>query len=440
MVRSFSGPGRVPGRPLTPLSAAQQRRGSSSPPGRPVTTPHGLLYLTSSGRLVDGNISRGKILVLDDSAATLALLTSFFEAEEYDVAEANAGESTFDDCLKVYSETRPDLVLINVSGQRQQAKAFDLAAHIKGADPLVKVILVLENESFLTDFVACQTDRLILRQPPLDVLLEHVDNLLDLQRSERKQRRVEAIAQEHERLASLGRAVAGVAHDTNNLLCHPIALLDMVVHKVSEVRSAWQKMLGPKVPLPEALTAIEEDLGAVGTSLNDLVVFMRKVLGFVRHNAEIDTFVPNEAIEEAVFHASVGQRSSGVLISTILCKEAAFLHGDKQKLMHAIYNLIKNAQDAMESGGKISVRSRFGSRNDFIIEVTDNGPGIQPEALSRIFDEFFTTKPEGVGTGLGLSMAKATIEEMGGRIDVLTQLGKGTTFSIALPLRRKPGR
>lgn len=373
-------------------------------------------------------------MVFDDHLDSATILSSFFEAQDYQVTRANAGENSFIDCFDDFKVASPDIVLISVSRPGKQTEAYALVNRIKGCDPMIKVIIMLKDELLLTDYIECQTERLFIKPPVLNILLEHVQNLLELQKVERQRRRVEAIAQEQELLAALGKAVAGVAHEVNNMLCQPIALLGIVNHQLIDLKNSWQKMIGSAAALPEDFEQIEAQLQTVSENLTGLIVFMRKVLGFVRHNADIDVFSPNKAVEEAIFHARIGQSRACQFIRSSLCETEALLHGDRQKIMHAVYNIIKNAQEAMPKNGTITITSEFGAEDNFIIRISDDGPGIPEAILPQIFDDFFTTKPEGEGTGLGLPMAKTAIEEMGGHINVFTQPDRGTTFEILLPI------
>jgi len=98
-------------------------------------------------------------------------------------------------------------------------------------------------------------------------------------------------------------------------------------------------------------------------------------------------------------------------------------------------NLFLNAKDAMPDGGQLTVRS-YRQDSRLVIEVHDTGQGIAPEDVKRIYDPFFTTKDVGKGTGLGLSVSYGIIQEHSGQISVESQPGKGTTFTLQLPLRR----
>jgi signal transduction histidine kinase len=110
------------------------------------------------------------------------------------------------------------------------------------------------------------------------------------------------------------------------------------------------------------------------------------------------------------------------------------------QISQVVLNLLVNAVQAIESsgreqGGRIEVNSR--SEGDyFLLEVSDDGCGIDPEAIPRLFDPFFTTKPVGEGTGLGLSISHGIITGHSGRIEVVSEPGQGTKFRILLPLSR----
>jgi signal transduction histidine kinase len=99
-------------------------------------------------------------------------------------------------------------------------------------------------------------------------------------------------------------------------------------------------------------------------------------------------------------------------------------------------NLLINAAQAIEGNGRITVRTGQDEESVWV-EVEDTGKGIRPEHRDRIFDPFFTTKPVGTGTGLGLSISYGIVRKQGGRIDVHTEVGKGSTFRVVLPKHRQ---
>ena len=106
--------------------------------------------------------------------------------------------------------------------------------------------------------------------------------------------------------------------------------------------------------------------------------------------------------------------------------------GDEGQLQQAVVALATNAIDAMPEGGTLTLRAAPSGPN-VMIEITDTGVGISPENLTKIFDPFFTTKDVGRGTGLGLAVCYGIVSEHGGRLDVRSTVGVGTTFTISLP-------
>ena len=109
---------------------------------------------------------------------------------------------------------------------------------------------------------------------------------------------------------------------------------------------------------------------------------------------------------------------------------------DRSQLEQVVLNLLMNSVEAMPQGGKVFVRTRVDvPAGAVVIEIEDEGTGIPKEHLSRIFDPFFSTKEAGKGTGLGLTVVYGIVDAHGGTIDVRSTVGKGTTFTVRLPLR-----
>ena len=117
--------------------------------------------------------------------------------------------------------------------------------------------------------------------------------------------------------------------------------------------------------------------------------------------------------------------------------EALLVDVDRQRFQQVLINLLQNAADVIGPGGRIHIDARR-ENNGTRISVADNGPGISPEDLPRIFDPFFSTKAVGKGTGLGLFIVHEIIGQHGGTISVDSQPGQGTRFSIHIPDQKKP--
>jgi two-component system sensor histidine kinase HydH len=141
-------------------------------------------------------------------------------------------------------------------------------------------------------------------------------------------------------------------------------------------------------------------------------------------------------IDEAYFLLSLEFERSGARFKRELDNEESQIHVDPEQMKRVFINLFKNGLQVMNSSGELTVRSEI-ENNRIGIMVNDTGPGIPAENLERIFDPFFTTKEKGVG--LGLAIVKRIVEGNGGEIDVESEVGKSTTFTISLPLSSEAG-
>jgi signal transduction histidine kinase len=112
------------------------------------------------------------------------------------------------------------------------------------------------------------------------------------------------------------------------------------------------------------------------------------------------------------------------------------IESDRGQLQQVFLNILNNAEAAVKDGGHIDVGVRLTHDRRVAVSIADDGVGIPPENLGRIFEPFFTTK-EGSGTGLGLSITYGIVQKLGGEITVESEVGKGTRFTVLLPLRRE---
>ena len=144
----------------------------------------------------------------------------------------------------------------------------------------------------------------------------------------------------------------------------------------------------------------------------------------------------NQILEETLSLVSHPLETARVQVMRALQDDLPPVLGSGNRLQQVFLNLFLNARDAMPSGGVLEVRSSS-SNGSVEIEVSDSGQGIPRENLSRIFDPFFTTKPGVRGTGLGLSVSYGIIKEHGGKVEVRSTPGKGTSFRLEFPTAGK---
>ena len=217
-----------------------------------------------------------------------------------------------------------------------------------------------------------------------------------------------------EKLASVGQLAAGVAHEINN----PLGTITIYAHLL-------QKSLKADDPRREDAALILSEAGRAKEIVQGLLSFAReKKLKVVEVNVnDILEEVCGLVVNQPLFRNIILEKCFGGGLPTIVADEA--------QLKQVFLNIILNAGQAMEGGGMLTIST--GSWKDRIrIRFKDTGPGISPEVLGHLFDPFFTTKEK--GTGLGLAISYGIIERHRGTIDVETELGKGSTFVVTLPV------
>lgn len=222
-----------------------------------------------------------------------------------------------------------------------------------------------------------------------------------------------------EKMASLGKLAAGVAHQINNPL-GGITLYAKLIMEENELDDS----------VTEDLQRILKDAERCRDTVKELLEFTRQTRHLVRDH-DI-----NAALARTMFLLENQTLFHNIDIRKELDKSLPAVPVDIQQVNHVFMNVILNAAQAMEGRGVLTLRSRMGEREDrVIVEISDTGPGIPPEVMPHIFDPFYTTKEEGKGTGLGLSLAYGIMENHGGSIRAESEPGKGTTLIIELPVR-----
>jgi len=228
-----------------------------------------------------------------------------------------------------------------------------------------------------------------------------------------------------EKLAAVGRLAAGIVHEINNPLATIAACAEALESRVQE--GAFDAS-GEVDNLREYLGLIRDEAFRCKTITNGLLDFSRTRAG--RHTSVNVTDVVN-ATARLVTHQHRGDKIEIVVQAS---DDMVMVSGDEGHLQQAVVALATNAIDAMPMGGRLTLRT-LGKAPNVLIEVSDTGVGIPPENLTKIFDPFFTTKEVGRGTGLGLAVCYGILTEHGGRLEVQSKVGVGTTFTITLPAR-----
>ena len=225
-----------------------------------------------------------------------------------------------------------------------------------------------------------------------------------------------------EKLAALGTLLAGVAHELNNPLSIVVGRAYMLASSTSD----------------QSVVSSAEKIRQAAERCAKIV---KSFLAMARHRPpEHQAIQVNEMISEVLDLLDYGLRSNGVAVSFQPDPDLPEISADPDQLGQVVMNLIVNAQHALgeiDGERRLMIETRHDrARGELLIRVADNGPGVAPELRSRIFDPFYTTKPSGSGTGVGLSVSLAAVRAHHGTLSLNDALGGGACFTIALPLER----
>ena len=223
-----------------------------------------------------------------------------------------------------------------------------------------------------------------------------------------------------EKMAALGQTISGVAHELNN----PLATI-----------LSWAERLSTK-PLDDG---VRLGVDVILSEADRAARIVRNLLTFARKRRSTRAMIDiNQVVDQTLARRAYEQQLARITIDTALASGLPPVLADAHQLTQVLLNLLTNAEQAMLSvsdSGHLVVRTWLDVERDAVaLEVTDSGPGIPAEIQSKIFDPFFTTKEVGHGTGLGLAVAYAIVQEHSGRIRVRSAPGSGASFVVELPV------
>jgi len=231
-----------------------------------------------------------------------------------------------------------------------------------------------------------------------------------------------------DRLAEIGRTASGIAHEINN----PIAVIGEISGWIGAVATDAEGMNS------EDREEIETAVRHIREQTRRCRSITHQLLSFVRDSEPSRSSLDiHKLIKETVSFLNPELKYKDVEVVLNLTEDTLLMDTDKQMLEQVLVNLISNAVYAAKEkgrqGGRIEIET---VQNESMMEIgiSDNGPGISEEDQKKMYDLFFTTKPPGKGTGLGLPICQNIISKLGGKLSFDTEAGKGTTFYVKLPL------
>jgi signal transduction histidine kinase len=230
--------------------------------------------------------------------------------------------------------------------------------------------------------------------------------------------RQEQLLQER-KLAAVGTLTSGIAHELNNPLNNISLTVESLIEELDELNKE------------ESIEMLHEVLGEVeraSSLVKNLLEFSRR-----KKSQAFELINLADIIEVTIRLVQNQLTLSNIRLKKHIPENIPKINGNSDSLKQVFVNLFFNAIQAMPEGGSLTVVVSQGARGFVSVQVADTGVGIPRDVMDRIFDPFYTTKPVGIGTGLGLSIVYGIVKKHGGHIEVQSEQGKGTTFTVFLP-------
>jgi signal transduction histidine kinase len=415
----------------------------------------------------DEEASDRRILIVDDEAGIREMFAIWLREESYEcVTAASADEALAILATDTYALVISDMMMPGRNG-------VELLREIRSrfSDTAVIMVSGVDRPQRVRDALRVGAFDYLIKPCELDVLTLSVEHALErrsLQRTARTYKahlenqnielaskkaeleRLQAQLVHTEKMASLGQLAAGIAHELNNPAGFIYGNMDILGGYLSHL----QNLLGAydKVTLTaddtrtvnSLKTKIKYDklIGDLDSIMTDCREGSERICDVVK-NLRLFSRLDEAEIKEIDIHSGIDSTvrllsryfSSGRLSVCRNYSDLPLINCYAGQLNQVWMNLLVNAAQAVSDRGEVSISTRLDD-DSVIVAISDNGSGIPEDQLSRIFDPFFTTKPVGEGTGLGLSISYGIIERHRGTINVESQVGAGTTFTVRIPIRQ----
>ena len=387
-------------------------------------------------RVKEKMAKKTRILIVDDYMGICSALTAVFGEEGYETETAGTGKDAIEKAQENFfnislldiklpdteginlvaplKELHPDMDVLMITGHASLETAVR-ALHEGASAYIIKPLNMHEVLGVVRD--ALEKQRLIeeklLAEEELKEYSEHLEEMVEERTKELREAHEELIRKE--KLTVLGQLASGVGHE----LLNPLGAIKNVAYYLNMV------LEGPESNVKEILDILDKEVAVCESIISSLFDFARSTPLLKR---EVDI---NDIIRGVFSHTTVPEKVEVVrqldeVLPTIL--------GDRDQLDQVFGHIILNAIQAMPEGGQLTVKSEFPSQEWVAISFTDTGIGIHKDNLGKVFDPLYTTKAKGIG--LGLAIIKDLVETHGGTIEVQSEVGKGSTFTIRLPTGR----
>ena len=245
-----------------------------------------------------------------------------------------------------------------------------------------------------------------------------------MEKSDREKANLNQQMVQMEKMATVGRLAAGIAHEINNPLQLITSQAGWIQELLEEEEPGQSKNRDEYL---EAMKKIKQHVHRAGTVTHRLLGFSKKM------NSKNSLVNVNEVIGETISFVENEARNNSIEIRSNLAPSLPLILTDGSQLQQVVLNVLNNGIDAMIQNGRIEIATRADKKKVYV-EFYDSGPGITEEVMKHIFDPFFTTKAPGKGTGLGLSICYDIMQKLGGQIEVRNRTEGGAVFTLTLPV------
>ncbi|MFQ6618102.1 MAG: nitrogen regulation protein NR(II), partial [Fidelibacterota bacterium] len=257
-----------------------------------------------------------------------------------------------------------------------------------------------------------------------------VEQVVEVSRDITQRKKIEQQLIQAERLISMGKLSASVAHEINNPISGILVLYELLLKRLKERNALTGE---DKEEFIKYLNLMKEETARCAEITHNLLAFSRQK-DTVLSQVDLRSIVRKSVL---LIQHKIALENIKVVES--YSTEAVKVLGDRNQLQQVFLNIIENAAQSMTDGGELKVKvNRYPEGDTAVVEITDTGCGIKRKDMDKIFDPFFTTKKEGKGTGLGLSVVYGIIKNHGGSIRVKSRENRGSSFFVNLPLVRNP--